>query len=734
MASEAETVRRWISACNARHAEHCLPTPISERPSSGIPRWVIDCREGHIVPGSLCPRYIALSYRWGAPGGFFLTSDNVDEMQKDGFLDRLPERSLPVVLLEAMDLVESLGERYLWVDRLCIIQNHTHHADSDVHTMGEIYAGAYLTIIAAGDDRLCGCAFYPGAQLNRLNEQQKRDGAGANGCRLRPRVLHGHSEGNRWLTDRKWSTKEESSGKLKQGQKDIIDAHYMKLLASDWARRGWTFQEQILSRRCVIFLDDRVFWDCQCSVWDESYLTPESDECVEGDFAKVAKQISCGLIPDFPLYLELVCLYNNRDLTYSGDGLRAMTDILQHFGRSYPGGLVSGLPRLFLDAALLWQPVTKAKRRGLPDDPGLLSDELPPSLPSWSWCGWQCTVDPKSLIPGLENYNTSYGEGWTMRNLVQWSVTSADISEEEPIQEPQMLNRYKTICIDTDPGIDFNGWIRSDSIDQVKAPFRHPLDPCKQQYKIPVPTLTELPGKAIHNLWPYLSCETTSATFAINAEYIPSWRDGLLVACAVVKTSVFNLPNMLPGVPYDDICHVISLVTPEGEYAGVIRLMDGPEVHFGQKIELIAISTGSAEAQHIGKQCEESLLWLGRFDYKKGANRGSRVSFVRRTAEGTLESRLDRRKFSVGLKGSIDDFRDTTKARRALQDLANQTWAQAPESAFYRDLRKRSATYQFYNVLWVERKSGIAYRRGAGRVVKSVWEKSCGEPLRILLG
>lgn len=42
--------------------------------------------------------------------------------------------------------------------------------------------------------------------------------------------------------------------------------------------------------------------------------------------------------------------------------------------------------------------------------------------------------------------------------------------------------------------------------------------------------------------------------------------------------------------------------------------------------------------------------------------------------------------------------------------------------------------YHFYNVLWVERVDGVAYRRGAGRIKKDAWEAHCSEPSVVILG
>jgi hypothetical protein len=42
--------------------------------------------------------------------------------------------------------------------------------------------------------------------------------------------------------------------------------------------------------------------------------------------------------------------------------------------------------------------------------------------------------------------------------------------------------------------------------------------------------------------------------------------------------------------------------------------------------------------------------------------------------------------------------------------------------------------YYFYNVLWVERKGEIAYRRAAGRVPKAIWDANCTPLTKIILG
>jgi hypothetical protein len=42
--------------------------------------------------------------------------------------------------------------------------------------------------------------------------------------------------------------------------------------------------------------------------------------------------------------------------------------------------------------------------------------------------------------------------------------------------------------------------------------------------------------------------------------------------------------------------------------------------------------------------------------------------------------------------------------------------------------------YEWYNVLWIEWKDGIAYRKGLGRVSKEAWESMDLEAVDVLLG
>jgi hypothetical protein len=67
--------------------------------------------------------------------------------------------------------------------------------------------------------------------------------------------------------------------------------------------------------------------------------------------------------PDVSLYIKLVSGYVTRKLTYASDGLHAVTGLLSLLGSSFSGRFVSGLPEMFFDTALLWQPGEVMQRR-----------------------------------------------------------------------------------------------------------------------------------------------------------------------------------------------------------------------------------------------------------------------------------------------------------------------------------------------------------------------------------
>jgi len=77
-----------------------------------------------------------------------LSSSNIEKLKrKNGLLGF--SQWIPTTIKDAVEVVKAIGERYLWVDALCIMQDvdddEKHH---QIAAMDWLYSKAILTIIA----------------------------------------------------------------------------------------------------------------------------------------------------------------------------------------------------------------------------------------------------------------------------------------------------------------------------------------------------------------------------------------------------------------------------------------------------------------------------------------------------------------------------------------------------------------------------------------------------------
>jgi hypothetical protein len=94
--------------------------------------------------------FLALSYVWGKESQpLILKRENKDFLGVPGVLTAY---DIPKTIEDAISLTKQLGFRYLWVDALCIIQDDENVKLNFLPKMGQIYTGAFITIIAAGGD------------------------------------------------------------------------------------------------------------------------------------------------------------------------------------------------------------------------------------------------------------------------------------------------------------------------------------------------------------------------------------------------------------------------------------------------------------------------------------------------------------------------------------------------------------------------------------------------------
>jgi hypothetical protein len=111
-----------------------------------------DWNRGVAVGADGPPRYLALCYMLGRGvenvSMYQPTCEHASKRLKE---DGLECAELPQTIKDAMQLVVHLGERHLWVDAVCFIQNVYEDRDAQIWSIDIVYGVSVLNIIATGD-------------------------------------------------------------------------------------------------------------------------------------------------------------------------------------------------------------------------------------------------------------------------------------------------------------------------------------------------------------------------------------------------------------------------------------------------------------------------------------------------------------------------------------------------------------------------------------------------------
>ena len=144
--------RDWLSECETHHKQRCS-LPDMAIGGSASPAGPRDLLAVDVLRMNLCrmphgSRYIALSYCWPKVNTFVTTKSNVTELYVPGALKVNRERIIQTIQ-DAIQCVSELGERYLWVDAFCIIQDDEEHKSCQIQQMDLVYECSLLTLIDA---------------------------------------------------------------------------------------------------------------------------------------------------------------------------------------------------------------------------------------------------------------------------------------------------------------------------------------------------------------------------------------------------------------------------------------------------------------------------------------------------------------------------------------------------------------------------------------------------------
>lgn len=361
---DVEAATKWKQQCLSEHGAVCND-PMGLAPER--PAWLIDVWKDCIVQGKDCRSFVALSYVWGKHSWLRVDADTLPLLQKPGALSDIPgvATKLAPIVRHAMHLTSVLEERYLWIDSLCIVQG-VNNVYEELNRMGNFYASAVVTIIAAdGDSKsgLCG--------LEGVSEPRKL---------IQRLVPFGHE---RLLVD---------EGSI---YTDGPRPEYPNGPESEYWHRGWTYQEHMMSKRRLVVDAKKLHWECNHHGGHEDLVSlvrwrPKTLGKIERGF------------PDMSSLAAIMYEYNHREFTFEEDALPGISGLLSAWSRTFTGGFLCGLPEMFFHRSLGWMPrrtYTDLRRR-TPSGEVLTNRAKDTSLailPSWSWLGWKGEVKLSGL-------------------------------------------------------------------------------------------------------------------------------------------------------------------------------------------------------------------------------------------------------------------------------------------------------------------------------------------------
>lgn len=426
---DKDMLRCWVRNCQANHpnCEDGVPnSQIDSNSRQGFTFRVVDCNSKRVVISPPHCRYVALSYVWGRIPVYRSRIQDICCPGGDPSLEyvALEGRVLPRTIEDAMTVVTSIGERFLWVDSLCIIQDDEKELRHTISAMDEIYKNAVLTIVAAS-----------GTDAN----------SGLSGVRPGSRDIQ-HCEG--WIDGLRlhgWN----------QFEQDASIEH------SPWSKRAWTYQERYFSRKMLIFANDRVYYKCLTGSMGELSCNRRGHFLNARTVDKNDEVSSDSLLNIFFPYAKHVQNFSQGELSYPEDVLRAYAGVASDMVRlSIPGtcrylgrrvesmGSFYGLLVGTLALSLTWE----RRNMSIPLSRRLTGDESRPFLPSWTWTGWNGPVSyfvqklssmPSPLLDGMFDADVNSRISWPWAPGTEYQLVRG--VDDETQEDAQMDSNIKKV-------------------------------------------------------------------------------------------------------------------------------------------------------------------------------------------------------------------------------------------------------------------------------------------------
>lgn len=232
------TILNWLDGCDAHTACNATNSGIVNiNPrQSPLPTRCIDVQDENLVlrdtEGSY-GTYLTLSHRWTQETEKCnTTTENMLKRRTN-----LDFTMLSKTFQDTITIARRLGIQYVWIDSICIIQSGDNGRDwsREALKMGQYYQYSILTIAATDSS----------AEHGFLSPRSQRSFNSI--TRLPYRDKNGIRGGTFYLYKRSVSSD---------------DQFLSSVWNSDLLKRGWVFQEWLLSRRVAYFTPNQVFLEC----------------------------------------------------------------------------------------------------------------------------------------------------------------------------------------------------------------------------------------------------------------------------------------------------------------------------------------------------------------------------------------------------------------------------------------------------------------------------------------
>lgn len=295
-------------------------------------------------------RYACLSYCWG------ISKTQAGQTKRSNLSRHLKGISLsylPSTVVDAIHLCHKLGIQYLWVDRLCIVQDDKEDWAREASKMCDIYSRSTLTISVP----IC-----RKSSQSPLEERHK--------WWLRKQSHFGIIE----FTDEKSNSKSSLWLHRRFRRRDpwVFEEEWRLFCEvskdkNHWLGRGWTFQEWVLSPR-VLHIDSMTIWDCFNGYANEL----NQRGMTVAHVIRNPKEFGKGI-----LWRSIIEEYSRRHIAYERDRLPALAGLAEHYRRETGYTYLAGMWLEEMPSFLLWQASLGTPARGRE-----LANQM---TPSWSW-------------------------------------------------------------------------------------------------------------------------------------------------------------------------------------------------------------------------------------------------------------------------------------------------------------------------------------------------------------